>query len=210
MPRKLVDRWMAGAAALLLIVVPACSGDDTNAGAPSTTAEAASSAVPVGRMVLSTDGLGVASFGDDAEEALEAARAALGAQGLDVGWGPSFSEWGTCPGTEVRSVIFDRFVLLFGDDSEYATGERHLFSWRLDSVLPETAAPLPRTEFGITIGSSIADIRAAYGAENVTVQDDEFLGTSFTVAGTTFWGRLTANDDTGVVAYMEAGSPCGE
>lgn len=113
-------------------------------------------------VVLSRDGLGVARFGDEAEAALARLREAMGTPNTLSKWLPmERSLWGVCPGSEVRGAKWGDLWVLFSDRSELSK-ERHLSGWLLGG-----SSALGRTELktaeGIALGSTLAELRAAYG-----------------------------------------------
>jgi hypothetical protein len=209
------------AVALSLGALVACSDDDSSApattGAPSTTADVtdaptttaaptSTTAAPdrASEVVLRGDGLGIVALGDPPDAAVAALADALGDPTADTGWEPSLSEYGTCPGRQVRGVEWDNLVLLFTDgDTAYGSG-RHLFSWRITG-----APPALGTAAGFGYGATAADAEELYpGAVEQVAADDPFPAfLRVTVEG----GPITAYlDEQGAVTNLEAGAPCGE
>lgn len=205
--RAAVRAVLTAAATVALLGACTDDADTSDATVTSSTVTApAPTAAPPGvpvPVVLGGDGVGVAGFGDDPDAVLGAVAPSLGT-GTDTGWGPA----GPCPGTEARQVVFDRFILVFADAAPGGANEgiRQFIGWRLDAVLPETGAPLPSTDTGITLGSTVADLRAAYGDGDVTVTEDAQGRALFAVTSAGLRGLLTAPD--GQVFTMEAGDAC--
>lgn len=215
-PRCLV-LTLAAATALL----GACSDDEptssertaTTAETSDATASTTSEAEPVettttqaeaaAQIVLRGDGLGVTALGAAPEEAVAAVTAALGEPTRDTGWQASFSEYGTCPGEQIRGVEWDHLVLLFTDaDTTYGTGQ-HLFSWRITG-----APPALGTSAGLGFGATTADAEELHpGAVEVFPAEEPFPGhLRVGVEG----GAITAYLDADTITNLEAGAPCGE
>ncbi len=171
---------------------------------------------PAPAIVLGADGLGVARFGDEPESTVAALVALLGPATEDSGWIDPFSVFGTCPGTEVRGVSWDDLTLLFTDaeDGIAPEGGRHFFSYAyfvgLNGGRPFGLA----TESGITLGSTVAQLGAAYGNQ-LEIFVDEFFGTSWEVefdleSGRFLGGALTGTADDDLVSSIAGGIGCGE
>lgn len=121
---------------------------------------------PAGEVVLERGGLGVAIFGDPVEATIAAVSAALGEEPReDTGWLDAFSLLGTCPGTAARGVAWGDLTALFtdGDSGHAEPGTAHFFSYRYraGSRGPDGLS----TPEGIRLGSTVGDLRAAYGDE---------------------------------------------
>lgn len=204
------------AAIVLVAALGACSGDDDGAStstteAPSSTettlASADETTITTGEVaaeiVLRGDGLGVVELGATPDEAIASVTAALGAPTRDTGWEPSFSEYGTCPGDQIRGVEWDHLVLLFTDgDTAYGRGE-HLFTWRITG-----APPALGTAMGLGYQATVADAEELYpGAVEHIEADDPFPGFLAIAAD---GGSITAYLDGDFITNLEAGTPCGE
>jgi hypothetical protein len=178
----------------------------TTTAAPETTTTVPPSA---SGLVLGADGLGVASLGQDPDSAVEALDAALGPNTSDTGWvDAASSDFGFCPATQVRGVVWGDLTVLFSDgDTAYGTAgeQQHLFTYRLDGSSPEAT-----TVEGIGVGSSSEDLRARYGEAATSVAGDELVAPRFDIdLGGTDPLRATL-DDSGNVVAIEGGAPCGE
>lgn len=199
----------------------ACSDDDptatdrtTTTGVPSSTAapestepepDATTTTEPatVADIVLRGDGLGVTALGDSPDEAVPAVTGALGEPTRDTDWQSSFSEYGTCPGEQIRGVEWDHLVLLFTDaETAFGTGE-HLFAWRITG-----APPALGTAAGLGFGATTADAEQLHpGSVQVFPAEDPFPGyLDVAVDG----GPITAYLDGDVITNLEAGARCGE
>jgi hypothetical protein len=159
-------------------------------------------------LVLGADGLAVVELGEGVEAAIEAMEGALGPADDDSDWvDAAGSDYGFCPAPQVRALTWGDLTLLFSDgDTAYGSGgDQHLFVYRLDGSTPSAT-----TEAGIAIGSTSADVRAAYGDAATQVPGDEIVAPRFDVdLGGTEPLRLTL-DDSGTVVAVEGGQPCGE
>ena len=107
-------------------------------------------------LVLDRDGLGVASFGDVADDTIAAVTAVLGEPDKDSGWVEPLTI-GACAGAEARFVAWGSLYLYFSDESGVGHGERHFFSYSYGSerdleAIPEGLA----TPEGIGLGTSVA------------------------------------------------------
>lgn len=159
-------------------------------------------------LFLRSDGLGSVRFGVEPDSVVDYVTSLLGEPDSDTGYIDSFSEFGTCPGTEVRGVRWGDLSLLFGDESDFDGGRRHFYQWQFG---PQTRSPLrpngPRTDGGIGLGSTVADIRRVY--PDVVIFDDEIFGPGFELEPL-LWGTLTDDADSGRVIALVGGTPCGE
>ncbi|HEX4866356.1 MAG TPA: hypothetical protein VFV32_01895 [Acidimicrobiales bacterium] len=188
------------------ITTQATDGDVADEPAATTSEPAVSTTLPpeAAALVLRGDGLGLTTLGAPPEEAVAAVTAALGAPTRDSGWEPAFSEYGTCPGDQIRGVEWDHLVLLFTDGpTEHGSGQ-HLFSWRVTG-----APPAVGTATGFGYQATAADAEELYPGHVVRIQAEEpFPGfLEIDAEG----GRITAYlDGADTVTNLEAGTPCGE
>ena len=166
-------------------------------------------------IVLSGDGFGLVSFGEEANAAIEALTATLGAPDDDSGWIPSFSGFGTCPGEQVRGLRWKTLWVLMTDGAtEWRNdGTPHLFSY-LDSVFYGDGQSLGlSTADGIGLGDSLSDLRTVYG-DRVQVTFDElvdgFLYTIEVPSPGNLGGGLTGDQDDDQITSIDGGSGCGE
>ncbi|NHZ71088.1 MAG: hypothetical protein GWP18_05550 [Proteobacteria bacterium] len=151
-------------------------------------------------------------FGFDDEDAIAAVAAVLGEPSLDSGWIDSFSGYGTCPGSVIRGVEWDDFVMLFtrSDTAFWTGGVPHFFSYYYTGDKPE----LFTTE-GIGVGSSVEMLEAAYGGTKYTM-DESFFDPAVGAwmydlhDWTSLWGYATGQSGAHVVTSINGGRGCGE
>jgi hypothetical protein len=217
--------------------LPATSMPDASAVSPTlvtplpTTAPApATTGAPTASIRLRPDGLGVAAFGAAEREALDRLSRRLGAPDERGAWRGA-TPFGTCPGP-VRAVRWGRLYVLFtsGPTRYEAGGRWHLFTYQVDAVRrtatdPDDSGPSPppdppplrgyspRTSAGIGFGSTLAQVRAAYG-RRVAVTFGEpgmihRIRIGFGAAGD-LWGSLSGGSSRSTVTFLAAGARCGE
>jgi hypothetical protein len=189
--------------------LPASSTSSTSTTSTSTTTSTTTTTIVEGaELFLRSDGLGNIRFGVEPDGVVDYVSSLLGDPDSDTGYIDSFSEFGTCPGTEVRGVRWGDLLLLFGDESDFDSERRHFYQWQFG---PQTESPLrpngPLTDGGIGLGSTVADIRAVY--PDVEIFDDEIFGPGFELEPL-LWGTLTGSGDSGRVIALVGGTPCGE
>lgn len=167
--------------------------------------------VPVAaKLVLSGDSLGDVRFGVDAEGAIAYVESLLGAPDSDSGYVDFASDFGMCPGSQVRGVRWGDLLLLFGDESEVASGRLHFYGWRFGPLRSTAPAPAgPATEGGVTLGSTVNELLEAHPTADV-VNDDVYgagfdldLGSRGLVSGS-----LTDDSPTGVIVDLFGGVNC--
>ncbi len=156
-------------------------------------------------VALSPTGVGPLQFGTPPDDAVEFLTAVLGLPTYDSGWESSFSEFGTCPGGEVRGVRFGPLTVLFSDGptSYGPAGTRHFFSWTYSAFDTPDIFGLT-TPQGLGLGASTEDVESVYPGVTINPADD-FFPASFQSGG--IFGTF---DDSGRVQYLSAGDACGE
>jgi hypothetical protein len=215
-------------------VLPATSMPDASAvpttvvEPPPTTAPATTGA-PTASIRLRPDGLGIAAFGGAERASLDRLARHLGAPDERGSWAGA-TPFGTCPGP-VRAVRWGRLYVLFtnGPTRYAAAGRWHLFAYQVDATqrtkvdpgytgpTPPEPPPLrgysPRTSAGIGFGSTLAQVRAAYGGRaKVTFGEPGMVHrvrVSFGTAGD-LWGSLSGGTPRSTVTGLAAGAICGE
>lgn len=151
-------------------------------------------------MVLGPQGLGIVSFGDDADPVVAELTALLGRASDD-------RPLGSCPSGEVdRVVAFAELAVLIGERE----GSPRFVAW--DLGLPSGALPELRTAEGVGVGTTVEALRAAYGSQ-LEITNDPF-GPGFEVrvpAPGRLGGTLTGTRPTDTVATLAGGlATCGE
>lgn len=207
-------RWVALAVAGVA-ALGGCARDTTEAGGePSAAAPTvAGSVAPSGPVVppsllLARDGLGIVSFGDDADATIAAVTAVLGESDNDSGWVDPLSI-GACAGEQARFVAWGSLYLYFSDESAFGHGEPHFFGYSYGSESDLEAIPegLATTE-GIGLGTTVAFLRAAYHDVVVEAGEEGLFPSNFYVDDN-LSGRLTGGNDDDLVTVIIGGDPCG-
>lgn len=164
------------------------------------------------KLVLRGDSLGDVRFGVDAEGAISYVESLLGAPDSDSGYVDSASEFGLCPGEQVRGVRWGDLLLLFGDESEVASGRLHFYGWRFGPVGTSMPEPVgPATEGGITLGATVNEVLKAH--PNADVYSDDVFGAGFDIdagARGLVSGSLSNDSPNGVTLALFGGVTCGE
>jgi hypothetical protein len=159
-------------------------------------------------IVLGREGLGIAAFGDNADDTIAALTAVLGEPDTDSGWVEPLSI-GACAGAEARFVAWGALYLYFSDESGVGDGERHFFGYSYGSesdleTIPEGLA----TPEGIGLGTTVAFLRAAYDDVVVEAGEEGLYPSNFYVDDN-LSGRLTGGEDDDLVTVIIGGDPCG-
>lgn len=182
----------------------------TSESSTSPTAVTTAAANAAAAVQLRNDGLGVTTFGDMPEYAVAALTAELGAPTGDATQ-PAASTFGACPGTTLRAVEWGGLAVLITDGTTTygGPGGPHFFAYLYRS---NDARKLATGE-GTGLGSSVADLRAAYGTGLRVNPEQEGSGPSFEVgsygAGG-LYGLLDGTTDASKVTEIAAGEPCAE
>lgn len=180
----------------------------TTTSTTSTTTTTTTTLVEGEELILRSNGLGSARFGVEPDGVIAFVTSVLGSPDSDTGYVDSFSQFGTCPGSEVRGVRWGDLTLLFGDVSDFGSGRRHFYQWQYG---PQTSSPLrpngPLTDGLIGLGSTVADIRRVY--PDVEIFADEVYGPGFELEPL-LWGTLTDDGESGRVIALVGGTSCGE
>jgi hypothetical protein len=170
-----------------------------------TTPSASPSASPSDLVVMSSTGLGVAKFGDDAEEVIATLSKLLDAPTEDSGWTPDLAG---CETSTIRNVFWGPLVVTFssGGSSIVADQREHFLSFEF--VNDTGTTPLLHTNAGIILGDSVVALKKAY--PKVRISDSELEGPVFQVSDdpTSLSGNLTALTEDGVVVTLRAGVLC--
>jgi hypothetical protein len=192
---------------------PTTSGPtSTSTSAPTSTTVVASTtttSVPLAAsLLLSDSGLGDALFGADPGEVVTYLTAILGAPTADSGWADPTSSFGVCPGTEVRGVTWADLTVLFSDSSSVMSGRRHFFNYLYGPAFGATVQPEGmRTVGGVGVGSTVADLLAAYPEAQVYPED---LYGPYFVINENLTGFLTGTSSDDTILSFIGGIGCGE
>ena len=191
-----------------MVSTTGATGTTTTSVASSTTTTLPEAA----KLVLRGDALGEVRFGVDAEGAIDYVESLLGPPDSDSGYVAATSEFGLCPGEQVRGVRWGDLLLLFGDESEVASGRLHFYGWKYGPVSGALPEPIgPATEGGVTLGSTVNEVLAAHpGAD---VYTDDVYGAGFDIdfgARGLVSGSLSDDSPNGVTLAMFGGVTCGE
>ena len=179
---------------------------------------------------LRPDGLAVATFGAAERDAMTALERRLGPPDERGSW-KGANPFGTCPGP-VRAARWGRLYVLFtSGPTRYEARERwHLFTYQVAAVRrtavdpndsgpapPPDPPPLrgtsPRTAAGIGFGSTLAELRAAYGNRVTVSGGPPGMVHRFQVrvgAGGELSGTLSGPGPGATVTGIAAGARCGE
>jgi hypothetical protein len=202
--------------ALLVVATAACSsgGDKkTNGSTESTppsiplTTEATATttttaALTKEALLLAGDGLGPLKFGTNAAHTIARLMQALGPPEKNT----PLPAGTTCAAT--RRLQWGNLQVLTNEvGASSGAGKPGFGGWFLGAA----GTPLGlKTEKGIGIGSAVAQIKAAYGAENVSIaRGEQGPGFNITVPGGIILGQLDALTDAGKVKNIQAGNYCG-
>jgi hypothetical protein len=172
----------------------------------SSTSSTLTTIAPAEQLVLREDGLGDVLFGVDADQMILYVTQLLGKPDSDSGYIGPVSEFGSCPGTQVRGVRWGDLLLMFGDESEVAKGRVHFYSWTygpVQGIAPEPMGPI--TDGDITLGSTVAEILNVYPTAEIF--NDDILGMGFEI-NRTLTGTLSNDSPNGVVVSMTGGVAC--
>jgi hypothetical protein len=163
---------------------------------------------PGAELVLRPNGLGDAAFGADPDGVIAYVSSIIGAFTVDSGWVDPLSV-GACQGTELRQVTWGDLTLQFSDESSVTTGRRHFFSYLYGPTFGPQIAPAGlKTEAGIGVGSTVAELTGTYPSAVVNPGDD-FGGPNFFI-NDGLVGFLTGVNPTDTVNSVLGGQGCGE
>ena len=199
------------------------SGDQTTAGAtpsPSTTATASANPSPTPTtepILLTGHGLTILNLGAEIQDAMLSLEGRFGPPDADTGWQlGNQTSYGVCPGDATRGVRWGALTALFFRNAPNAEGE-WLSAYQLSSFDSSDTLGIV-TPRGVTIGSTVAEIEAAYGAD-AEISDgapfyDGIVELTDTVPNTndqaTLFGTLDGVDPTNELLFLQAGTGCGE
>ncbi|MFM8562995.1 MAG: hypothetical protein ACKOCE_03770 [Acidimicrobiia bacterium] len=179
--------------------------------ATTTTIAATTTTVPkAAELVLSPDSLGSVRFGVDPEGAIVYVTSLLGEPDSDSGYVDAVSDFGFCPGSQVRGVRWGDLLMLFGDDSTVASGRLHFYGWRFGPARSSVHDPMgPATAGGVTLGSTVNELLAAHPSADVVIDDVYGAGFDLDFGGRGLVsGSLTDDSPNGVIVDLFGGVNC--
>jgi hypothetical protein len=181
---------------------------ETQAAPTSSTTETTLRSVEPGEIVLRTDGLGAADFGDAPAETIDEMTSLLGSEpSFDSGWTDPASIGG-CPGRQARAVAWGSLTLYFSDESEVASRRRHFFSYYYGENDRFDAPPTGlATVESLTVGATVAELRRAFDDVAIFPPDPSYPATFITSNG--LFGVVTGERNRDRVAVIAGGMGCG-
>jgi hypothetical protein len=190
--------------------VTTAAATSTSTSTTSTTSSTTTSTTlaPGAELVLRPNGIGDAAFGADPDGVVAYVSSIIGQPTTDTGWVDPLSV-GACPGTELRQVVWADLVLQFSDSSSVTSGRRHFFSYVYGPAFGVSIAPAGlKTDAGIGIGSTVAELTGTYPSAVINPGDD-FGGPNFFI-NEGLAGFLTGVNPTDTVTSVLGGQGCGE
>lgn len=168
-------------------------------------------AASVNNQVLTPGGLdGIAAFGEPMARVVARLRGRFGPPDEDRSWDQSVRQYfGVCPGDRQRFFRWGRLFALFTDGpTNYSSaGGWHFFAWYAENH-QVTGSLDPATTAGIRVGSTVADLRAAYRSSVRISKAPPSDG--FVIDRGGIHGALSNTSKSGRVTQLSAGEVCGE
>ena len=172
-------------------------------------------------VVLRGDGLGAVRFGAPVDEVIAGLTLRWAPPTSDTGWiDAGSSPFGACPGMEMRAVGWRGLSVLFSDGPtpHGPAGRRHFFTWEYRVDDPEHPAPdrggsrpSLRTEKGVSVGATVAQLQRAYGRRlELFGPDPGGAGFAVALAEGKLFGSVTNLEPTGVTLTIVGGGGCGQ
>ena len=187
---------------------PSTSTTTSSTTTTSTSTTTTTTLAPGAELVLRANGIGDAAFGVDPDGAVAYVSGIIGPPTVDTGWVDPLSV-GACPGTEFRQVYWGDLLLQFSDQSSVTSGRRHFFSYVYGpSFGPKITPAGLKTDAGIGVGSTVADLQGTYPGVVIN-PGDEIGGPNFFINGG-LAGFLTGVNPTDTVISVLGGQGCGE
>jgi hypothetical protein len=196
--------------AAVLLTAGACSKDKkqaatTTTAAPTSSTESTTTTVPFTKdsIVLAADGLGARlPFGTNSARTISVLIQALGNPDKNT----PLPAGQPCGAT--RRLQWANFQVLVNEVVSTAGAGRPGFAgWYLGAP---AATTLPfKTDKGITLGSTVAQLKAAYGTDVTIARGEQGPGYNITTATGIILGQLDALTDAGKVKTIQAGNYCG-
>lgn len=186
---------------MLGLIAAACSATP----APTTT----TAPPPLPDLELSQDGLGDVAFGLSPDEVIAEMAGRFGAPDHDTDWIPAEpNAYGLCPGEKMRAIGWGSLAAIFIDDGTSDLGGYfYTYTYGYD-YSENTGGVDPRgldltTAEGVGLGTTVADLRAAY-ASDLTVDGDQVLDVwTFRDDAAGLKGLLSGPDETDTVTLIQ-------
>lgn len=177
--------------------------------APATTAAPETTEpAPQGSLVLGDSGIGAASFGAEPEGVIAFVSTILGPPTGDTGYVDPF-DIAPCGGLQIRFVSWGVLTLEFRDTSFVVQDRLHFSSYNYGVESSIGGEPVGlATDQGLTVGSRVIDLEAAYPNVRLLPEDD-FLPAQF-IINDNLRGLMTGLADDDTVTVITGGVPCGE
>lgn len=193
---------------LLALIVASCNGTEV---AVETTFPA-----PLVALQLGQDGLGDVLFGFPPDVVINDISALYGEPDLDSDWIVAEpNQYGSCPGQLMRAVGWGSLVTIFVNDTTDPLNER-FFTYTYGYDYSDNQGGVdPRglglvTEEGIGIGSSGAQLAAAFG-DRLQIEGDVALDVwAFEIADSPLRGLITGPEAVDTVTLLEVAPGCSE
>jgi hypothetical protein len=200
------------ALALVMTAATACSKtkDEPVVAAPpsssstTTTAPTTTTTLPLTKeaVVLAPNGLGPVRFGDPAASAAARLTQALGPPDKET----AVPVGAVCGAT--KSLEWADLQVFVNDNANAPTGKSGFLGW-FDGVA-STKPPLGlKTEKGIGIGSTGAQLKAAYGPDVSISRGEHGVGFNLTTQTGIVLGQLSGQTDGDHITNIQAGGFCG-
>jgi hypothetical protein len=199
-----------------LLTAAACNGGGDDNGSSNTTegtppsipltepSATTTSTAPLTKeaIVLAGDGVGPLKFGTNSAHTIARFMQALGSPEKNQ----QLPAATTCSAT--RRLQWGNFQVLVNEvGGSSGAGKPGFGGWFLGAT---TGAPLDfKTEKGIGLGSTVAQLKAAYGTDVQIARGESGPGFTVTVPGGILLGQLDALTDAGKIKNIQAGNYCG-
>lgn len=164
--------------------------------------------VYVQELLLSDRGLGIKDFGAPPDEVIQYVSSMLGATTADSDWVEA-SQFPDCAGTQVRVVDWGVLSLQFADTTKYGS-EQHFSGWTYGNPVEIGEEPVGlHTDAGLSVGSSVAQLKAGYPDAEFQDGDPESAYPDSFYLGDDLWGLLSGTRDSDSVTVLYGGLGCG-
>ena len=160
---------------------------------------------------LDAGGLGTVDFLADPENSIIHITASLGDPDFDSALVDGYQFYGICPAERIRILQWGNLEVAFAyppDEGPY------FFQWRVPAR-DGAGSVSPTTPQGIGLGSTVAELQAAYGDAVTVGFDVDFQFWFFNLANTAFYGEglsgaVSGGDPTDVITNVTAGQSCAD